>query len=296
MKSSLLLFRTLLPLAAIGFTASAPTAFAQAQSLLSSNQVVVTRVEPVLPDGLLITGINFGKSAPTVSLFLPGSRTIAVLTSRYTAGSSEIVATLPAGTTATAPGTYRLMVSFGPGTAATDVFEFTIGAVGLTGAKGDKGDQGIQGIQGVQGIQGAKGDKGDQGIQGIQGVKGDKGDKGDQGLKGDKGDQGIQGNQGIQGVQGVQGEKGDKGDKGEKGDRGEKGDKGDTGAVGPQGAQGVQGLQGVSGVTGLDALPIFQNKPAAVAAGLAVGKFWIQATSGQVYRLMDHDLAGNSGN
>ncbi len=254
MKTSVLLFRTLLPLAVLGFTATAPSAHAQAQSLLSSNQVVVTRVEPILPDGLLITGINFGKAAPTVSLYLPGTKTIAVLSSRYTAGSSEIVATLPAGTTATAPGTYRLMVSFGPGTAATDVFEFTIGAVGLTGAKGDKGD---------------KGEKGDQGAQGLQGVQGAKGDKGDQGLQGAKGD---------------------------KGDRGEKGDKGDTGAAGPQGAQGVQGPQGVSGVTGLDALPIFQNKPAAVSAGLQIGQFWIQANTGHVYRLMDRDLAGNNGN
>ncbi len=296
MKTSVLVFRTLLPLAALGFSISAPSAYAQAQSLLSSNQVVVTRVEPILPDGLLITGINFGKSAPTVSLYLPGTKSIAVLSSRYTAGSAEIVATLPAGTTATAPGTYRLMVSFGPGTAATDVFEFTIGAVGLTGAKGDQGVQGIQGIQGIQGVKGDKGDQGIQGIQGIQGLKGDTGDKGDQGLKGDQGIQGERGLQGIQGAQGLQGVQGEKGDKGDKGDRGEKGDKGDTGAVGPQGPQGAQGIQGVSGVTGLDALPIFQNKPAGVAGGLRVGQFWIQANTGHVYRLMDHDLAGNSSN
>lgn len=303
MKAAKFLLHNALPVLAIGFALLSPEVRAQAQSLLSSNQVIITRVEPILPDGLLITGINFGKSSnddkgekgernsnstnPVVSLFHPGSKTIAVLTSRYTAGSSEIIATLPVGLTSRSPGTYRLMVSFGSGTAATDVFEFTIGAVGLTGAKGDKGDQGIQGIQGLkgdkgdQGIQGVKGDKGDtgaqglkgdQGIQGIQGLKGDKGDQGIQGVQGVKGDKGDTGSQGFQGLQGF------KGDKGDTGEKGEKGDKGDTGAVGPQ---------GITGVTGLMALPIFQNKPAAIDGGLTVGQFWVQANSGQVYRLMD---------
>lgn len=274
MKSVKSLLLSLAPLTAALFTSITPEVQAQAQSLLSSNQVVVTRVEPILPDAILITGINFGKSAPVVSLFTPTSRNITVLNSRYTAGSQEIVATLPVGMTATAPGTYRLMVSFGPGTAATDVFEFTIGAVGLTGAKGDKGDQGIQG---VQGLKGDKGDKGDQGIQGIQGAKGDtgaQGPKGDQGIQGLKGDQGIQGPQGLQGLQGP---------KGDKGDTGAQGPKGDTGAVGPQGA---------TGITGLMALPIYQNKPAAIAAGLTVGDYWVDANSGQVFRIMN--LLGNN--
>jgi hypothetical protein len=245
MKSAKSLLVALAPFAAVLFSSIAPEARAQAQSLLSSNQVVVTRVEPVLPDAILITGINFGKSTPVVSLFTPTSRNITTLNTRYTAGSQEIVATLPVGMTATAPGTYRLMVSFGPGTAATDVFEFTIGAVGLTGAKGDTGAQGLKGDQGIQGIQGIKGDKGDQGIQGV---------KGDTGVQGAKGDQGV------------------------KGDTGEKGDKGDTGAVGPQ---------GITGVTGLMALPIFQTKRDATAGGVTVGQFWVQANSGQVYRMMD---------
>lgn len=283
----------------LGFVLLTPTMHAQAQSLLSSNQVVVTRVEPILPDALLISGINFGKgsSAPVVSLFVPGSKTIAVLNSKYNATTQEIVATLPVGLTATSPGSYRLMVSFGSGTAATDVFEFTIGAVGLTGpqgVKGDKGEQGIQGIQGpkgdqgIQGIQGVKGDKGEQGIQGIQGPKGDQGI---QGVKGDKGDTGATGAQGPQGIQGVQGPKGDTGLTGAKGD---KGDKGDTGATGPQGPQGVQGAQGLTGLTGLESLPIYQNKPAAIAAGLAVGRFWVQESSGQVYRLMDRNSTPSS--
>jgi len=298
--------RALLPLGAISLALLAPRAHAQAQSLLSSNQVVVTRVEPILPDGLLITGINFGKTsnddkgekgernsnvtAPVVSLFHPGSKTIAILPSKYTAGSSEIIATLPVGLTAKAPGSYRLMVSFGSGTAATDVFEFTIGAVGLTGpqgiqgVKGDKGDQGIQGLKGEQGIQGLKGDKGDQGIQGLKGDKGDQGIQGIQGLQGLKGDKG---DQGIQGVQGLKGDKGDTGATGAQGPQGVQGLKGDKGETGATGAQGAQGIQGATGVTGLEALPIYQNKPAAIAAGLRVGQFWIQENTGHVYRLMD---------
>ena len=146
MNSTKLSIQSIFALVAIGLAFLPSSASAQAQSLLSSNQVVITRVEPVMPDGLLITGINFNAKSngtPVVSLSLP-ARGLVVLNSRYTTGSQEIIATLPVGTTATAPGTYRLMVSFGPGTAATDVFEFTIGAVGLTGA------QGIQGIQGIK--------------------------------------------------------------------------------------------------------------------------------------------------
>jgi hypothetical protein len=166
----------------------------------------VTRVEPVGADALLISGINFGKfgNTPVVSVALPGAKTATTLSSRYTAGSGEIIATLPTGTSAKAPGSYRLMVSFGNGTAATDVFEFTIGAVGLTGDKGEKGDKGDRGEQGIQGIQGVQGLKGDQGIQGVQGVKGDKGDKGDTGEKGDKGDTGARGAQGPSGLTGLE--------------------------------------------------------------------------------------------
>lgn len=123
-------------------------------------------------------------------------------TLRTTASTGEIVATLPAGPSATAPGSYRLMVSFGNGTAATDVFEFTIGAVGLRGEKDETG------------VQGAKGDKGDPGAQGVQGA---------------------------------------------------------------------------TGVTGLQNLPIYQNKPAAIAAGVAVGQYWVHEGSGQVLRMMDQN-------
>ncbi len=255
---------------ALGLTAVAPNVRAQAQSLLSSNQVVVTRVELVGADALLISGINFGKfrNSAVVSIALPGAKAATALSSLYTAGSGEIIATLPTGTSATAPGSYRLMVSFGNGTAATDVFEFTIGAVGPKGNKGDKGDAGDKGEQGIQGIQGVQGAEGDQGIQGIQGPKGETGDKGDQGIQGAKGDQGVQGFQGAQGL------------KGDKGDTGAKGDKGDTGA---------QGVQGVTGVTGLQSLPIFQNKPAAIAGGVAVGQYYVREDNGQVIRMMDNN-------
>lgn len=290
-SSKQLLLKSVLPLFAAGLAILAPDAKGQAQSLLSSNQVVVTRVEPVLPDAILISGINFGKSsnAPVVSLFLPSAKAISVLNSKYVPGSQEIVATLPVGMTATSPGTYRLMVSFGSGTAATDVFEFTIGAVGLTGPQGIQGVKGDKGEQGIQGVQGLKGDKGDQGIQGIQGLKGDKGDQGIQGLKGDQGIQGPKGETGERGVQGIQGPKGDKGEQGEQGLQGPKGDQGIQGPKGDTGAIGPQGVQGISGVTGLASLPIFQNKPAAIAGGVAVGSFWVQENSGQVYRMMDHN-------
>lgn len=62
MKAAKFLLQNAFPVLAIGFALISSEVRAQAQSLLSSNQVVITRVEPILPDGLLITGINFGKS------------------------------------------------------------------------------------------------------------------------------------------------------------------------------------------------------------------------------------------
>lgn len=249
--------------AALLFTA-APQALAQAQSLLSQNGVVIAAVEPLLSaDGnggaIAITGINFPRSPragyPVVSLRLPGG-SVTTLTSQY--DGATVLALLPQGLSTTSPGSYRVMVSFGPGTNVTDSFEFTIGAVGLPGAKGDKGDKGDQGIPGIQGPQGP------------------------QGIQGEKGETGAQGPRGFTGPQGPQGPQGEKGDKGDKGEKGEKGDRGE---------------QGPSGVTGLSALPIFQNKPAALAAGLRVGDFWIQANTGHVYRIMDLDPGfGNGGN
>ena len=263
---------------------------AQAQSLLSSNQVVISRVENITPNTILISGINFDKfkSVPAVSLSGSGA-VVSVIPSTYNASSKDITATLPA-VVAGIPGSYRLMVSFGSGTAGTDVFEFTVGAVGPkgeTGVKGDKGDQGIQGIQGVQGAQGiqgikgdtgAKGDKGDEGIQGIQGAKGDQGI---QGVKGDTGLQGATGQTGAQGIQGV---------KGETGAQGPKGDKGDTGAQGPQGPKGETGAQGAVGLTGAAGasgnFPVFQNVTEARSAGILEGQVWVQASSGQVFQMV----------
>ncbi len=266
---------------------------AQAQSLLSSNQVVISRVENITPNTILISGINFDKfkNVPAVSLSGSGA-VVSVIPSSYNASSKDITATLPA-VVAGIPGSYRLMVSFGSGTAGTDVFEFTVGAVGPkgeTGAKGnqgDKGDQGIQGIQGVQGVQGiqgvkgdtgAKGDKGDEGIQGIQGAKGDQGI---QGVKGDTGLQGPTGQTGAQGIQGV---------KGETGAQGPKGEKGDTGAQGPQGPKGETGAQGATGLTGAAGasgnFPVFQNVTDARDAGILEGQVWVQASSGQVFQMV----------
>lgn len=279
------------------FLSVASNAMAQAQSLLSQNGVVIAAVEPLLSaDGsggaIAITGVNFPRSPragfPVVSLRLAGGA-VTTLTSQY--DGATVLALLPQGLSTTSPGSYRVMVSFGPGTNVTDSFEFTIGAVGLTGAKGDKGEKGEKGErgdQGAQGIQGPKGEKGEQGDQGAQGTQGIQGEKGD---KGDKGDQGIQGIQGIQGLKGDQGVQGPQGPQGPQGEKGLKGDQGETGA------KGDRGEQGASGVTGLSALQIFQNKVEALNAGLVVGDFWIQRKTGHVYRIMDLDPGyGDGGN
>jgi len=224
---------------------------------------VITRVENITPATILISGINFDKFAnlPVVSLSGSGD-TITALPASYNATAKDITSVLPP-SVAAFPGSYRLMVSFGPGTAATDVFEFTVGAVG---PQGDKGDQGIQGEKGLQG------DKGDQGVQGIQGEKGNQGIQGIQGLQGEKGLQGIQG---IQGEKGVQGAKGDQGIQGVTGLKGDKGDKGDTGATGPVGPRGQSAN-----------FPLFQNVTQARAAGIAIGQVWVQESSGQVFQMV----------
>jgi len=266
-------FQPLLAVVLAGLAlSSTPLVHAQAQSLLSSNQVVIARVENVTPNTVLISGINFEKfkNVPVVSLSGTGS-TVTVIHSVYNSASKDITATLPANV-AWIPGSYRLMVSFGSGTAGTDVFEFTVGAVGPKGDTGTKGDKGEKGDQGIQGIQGVKGDQGIQGIQGIQGVKGD---------------------------QGIQGDKGEKGDKGDKGDKGEKGDTGNTGAPGSQGATGNTGAQGATGNTGAAGgsgnFPIYANWPAALAAyastpNQGLGVVWVQENSGQVYQITSQKI------
>lgn len=281
--------KLLAAVAALSLSAT-PKIHAQAQSLLSSNQVVISRVENVNPTTILIAGVNFDKfkGAPVVSISGSGS-IVSVLPATYNAATKDITAILPTNV-AWLPGSYRLMVSFGSGTAGTDSFEFTVGAVGPKGDKGDKGEkgdkgdqgvQGVQGVQGIQGIQGLKGDKGDKGDTGEQGLQGIQGLKGDKGEKGDKGDQGIQGIQGLQGVkgdvgaQGIQGVQGLKGDTGAQGPKGEKGDTGTQGPVGPVGPQGPTGN-----------FPVFQNVTEAREAGVQLGQVWVQASSGQVFQMV----------
>jgi hypothetical protein len=252
--------KMLCAVALVGLTLGTSRLSAQAQSLLDSNQVVITRVENITTSTILISGVNFDKfpGSPEVSLSGSGNAVTAI-PAVYNDSDNNITAALPPNVAAF-PGSYRLMVSFGPGTAATDVFEFTVGAVGPQGVQGVQGDQGEKGDQGVQGIQGEKGDKGDKGDQGIQGTQGIQGEKGLQGDKGDTGDQGIQG---LQGIQGVAGPKGDKGDKG------------DTGATGPVGPRGQSAN-----------FPVFQNVTQARAAGIAIGQVWVQESSGQVFQMV----------
>jgi hypothetical protein len=140
--------------------------------------VVIARVENVTPNTVLISGINFEKfkNVPVVSLSGTGS-TVTVIPSVYNSASKDITATLPANV-AWIPGSYRLMVSFGSGTAGTDVFEFTVGAVGPkgdTGTKGDKGEKGDTGNTGAPGSQGATGNTGAQGATGNTGAAGASG-------------------------------------------------------------------------------------------------------------------------
>lgn len=247
-----------------------PILNAQAQSLLTSNQVVIARVENINAATILISGINFDKfkGAPVVSLSAAGSA-VTVIPSVYNSASKDVTASLPANVSGI-PGTYRVMVSFGSGTAGTDVFEFTVGAVGPKGDTGAKGEKGDKGDQGTQGIRGEKGD------QGIQGPKGDTGEHGIQGVKGDTGAQGIQGVKGDTGAQGIQGPKGDTGLTGQ------------TGATGPAGATGATGATGTAGASGN--FPIYQNWPEALGAYSAtpnkgLGVVWVQASSGQVFQI-----------
>lgn len=258
------LIKPLLAFAFAGLALHGPALHAQAQSLLSSNQVVISRVENINPTTILISGVNFEKfkGAPVVSVSGAGA-SVAVLPSTFNAAAKDITAILPA-SVATIPGSYRLMVSFGSGTAGTDVFEFTVGAIGPVGPKGDKGekgDTGARGAQGETGLQGPKGNQGDTGAQGIQGVKGDTGAQGPKGDKGDKGDQGIQGV------------------------------KGDTGAEGPQGARGETGAQGLVGPAGPAGasghFPTFQNVVEARASGIKPGQVWVQESSGQVFQMVN---------
>lgn len=302
MITSHLLLRQLCAVALTGLALSlAPRLHAQAQSLLSSNQVVIARVENVTANTVLISGINFDKFKGGLAVSLSGvGSAITTLPAVYNAGTRDITATLPV--SALIPGSYRLMVSFGSGTAGTDVFEFTVGAVG---PKGDKGNQGIQGIQGIQGTQGTQGIPGIQGIQGIQGLKGDTG------IQGEKGGQGIQGLQGDTGAQGVQGVKGDTGAQGLQGATGAQGVQGEKGDIGAQGTQGVQGAQGAKGETGAQGatgftgaagasgnFPVYQNWPDALAAykaaaNLGLGVVWVEASSGQVFQITEGKLPKN---
>ncbi len=159
----------------MAFTAAvfAPVAaHAQAQSLLSCNQVVVSRVENLSTNAILFSGIDFDKIKvkPTVSISDSGN-SVSVLSSSYNAATKDITVLLPS-EVAENPGSYRLMVSFGTGTTGTDVLEFTVGAVGPQGPKGDTGEQGPVGAQGAQGLQG---EVGPQGIQGVAGPAGPQG-------------------------------------------------------------------------------------------------------------------------
>jgi hypothetical protein len=71
------------------------------------------------------------------------------------------------------------------------------------------------------------------------------------------------------------------------GPAGPTGAKGATGATGPQGPKGDTGATGPVGPAGQSGnFPVYKNINAARAAGLAVGRLWVQASSGQVFQMV----------
>lgn len=217
-------------------TAGAFPAFAADVAIGSASVEIATNV-------VTIKGINFaGNGSRTPTRVLLGEALVPL--QLWSTSDGEIRAFLPLGL---APGSYRLTVTYGPGEAQFDTFDFTLGAVGPAGDKGDKGADGLPGPPG------AKGDIGPQGPKGDTGANGPKGDTGAAGAIGPKGDTGATGPKGDTGAAGAIGLKGDPGATGPKGDAGAAGatgPKGDTGPAGPQGAQGPQGLQGPTGPQG----------------------------------------------
>jgi len=88
------------------------------------------------------------------------------------ANASRIVAELPA---SIEPGTYRLVVSRGPGRFLQAAMDVTIGAVGRQGPAGEPGPRGEHGPQGPPGPSGPQGLQGPSGPQGPPGPSGPAG-------------------------------------------------------------------------------------------------------------------------
>jgi hypothetical protein len=104
-------------------------------------------------DRIRIVGQNFGVDEPVVTL---EANVLEVVTHEPT----EIVANVP---DSLAAGTYRLRVSTGHGSPASDIFIVAIGAQGPEGPQGEPGTPGAHGPQGPAGAQGPPGEDGEPG-------------------------------------------------------------------------------------------------------------------------------------
>jgi collagen triple helix repeat protein/IPT/TIG domain-containing protein len=133
-----------------------------AVSLLAGTtpSIVSTSVDSAITQ-LTINGSGFSPTnlAPTVVL---GTSTLSLVSF----SDSQIVASLPANEPA---GSYELSVTNSDGSAKTDTFGVTIGAVGATGPQGPAGAIGATGAQGPQGSAGPQGFQGPSGPTGAQG-------------------------------------------------------------------------------------------------------------------------------
>jgi hypothetical protein len=237
----------------------------------SSQLVIVNTVANLSEGSLTITGVNFGASAPWVTVD-------GVPVPIVSASDTQIIVMLP-GWVTSAPATYLLTVyrgqpaggtsalAAGPGDKKFAAAFFTIGVVGPQGEKGEKGEKGDRGEDGAEGAPGGKGETGAVGDKGDKGDKGEAGDKGDTGSKGEPGPTGAVGPRGEQGIQGETGAQGPKGDSGAQGPQGATGPQGPQGASGPQGAQGPTGPQGSTGPQG----PTGPQGAAAPASGIVTG-------------------------
>lgn len=126
-------------------------------------EIVSTTINPTLTE-LTITGSGFSPTslAPTVAL---GATSLSIISFSDT----RIVASLPTNEPA---GSYELSVTNSAGSAKTDTFGVTLGAVGATGPTGPQGPSGFNGAQGPQGARGPQGSDGAVGAQGPTGPTG----------------------------------------------------------------------------------------------------------------------------
>ncbi|PWT97560.1 MAG: hypothetical protein C5B51_31140 [Terriglobia bacterium] len=206
------------------------------------NTVIITSV---VPNQIVITGKNFGTSAPSVTM---NGLFLTVLSYSDTV----VLAQLPASVTGN-PGTYQMTLINSSGRKGSlDVAVGALGPAGPSGPQGPTGTTGPSGPFGVTGAQGATGVVGPSGAQGTTGPAGATGVQGTTGVAGPTGAQGVPGTTGPTGPAGATGAQGATGI-GATGPTGSSGPSGPLGPTGPQGHSGPTGPTGPSGPTGAGA-------------------------------------------